>query len=146
MREVRTQVTIDAPVERVFQILTDIERYHDWNPLIVLARGRVEPGEKLDISIRLPGKPDMPYVVQILRIVPDREFVWIGRMKMKGILDGMHFFELSPEGANRVRVVQREEFRGLLVPLVWKSFLDTRMRKGFEAVNRNLKELAERLT
>jgi hypothetical protein len=144
MREVRTEITIDAPVHRVFQILIDIQRYHEWNPLIVSGRGRVEPGEKLDIAIRLPGKPDIPYVVHILRVVNGREFVWIGHMKMKGILDGMHFFELFPEGANRVRVVQREEFRGLLVPLVWKSFLDTRMREGFEAVNRNLKELAER--
>lgn len=144
MREVRTEITIDAPVERVFQILIDIERYHEWNPLIVSARGRVEPGAKLDITICLAGKPDMPYVVKILRIVPDQEFVWIGRMKMKGILDGMHFFELFPEGKNRVRVVQREEFRGVLVPLVWKSFLDTRMREGFEAVNRNLKGMAER--
>jgi len=144
MREVRTEITIDAPAQRVFQILIDIERYHEWNPLIVSARGRVEPGEKLDISIRLPGKPDMPYVVQILRVVDELEFVWIGRMKMKGILDGMHFFELFPEGANRVRVVQREEFRGLLVPLVWRTFLDTRMRMGFEAVNRKLKEQAER--
>jgi hypothetical protein len=66
-------------------------------------------------------------------------------MKMKGILDGMHFFELFPEGTNRVRLVHREEFRGLLVPLVWRAFLDTRMREGFEALNRNLKELAERL-
>lgn len=144
MKEVRTEITIDAPVGRVFQILADIDRYHEWNPLIVSARGRVSPGEKLDISIRLPGKPDIPYVVQILRIVQDREFVWIGRMKMKGILDGMHFFELFLEGVNRVRVVQREEFRGLLVPLVWRTFLDTRMRMGFEAVNQSLKELAER--
>jgi hypothetical protein len=123
-----------------------MHRYQEWNPLIVSARGKVAVGEKIDICIRLPGKPDMPYVVKILRIVQEREFVWIGRMKMKGILDGMHFFELDPQGPNRVRLVQREEFRGFLVPMVWRTFLDSRMREGFEAVNRSLKELAERRT
>lgn len=146
MREVRTEIMIGAPAQRVFQILIAVERYHEWNPLIVSARGKVSPGKKLDICIRLRGKPDLPYVVQILRVVPNQEFVWIGRMKIKGILDGTHSFELFTDGANRVRVVQREEFRGLLVPLVWRTFLDTRMREGFEAVNRNLKELAERPT
>lgn len=144
MKELYTEVMIDAAAERVFQILTDVTRYREWNPLIVSARGKVAPGEKLDIRIRPPGKSDQPYVVEVLRVVPEREFVWLGHMKMKGILDGMHFFELFPEGTNRVRLVHREEFRGLLVPLVWGAFLDTRMREGFEALNRNLKELAER--
>lgn len=144
MKELRTEVMIDAAPERVFQILTDIARYQEWNPLIVLAQGRVAPGEKLDIRIRPPGKGDQPYVVEVIRVVPGREFVWLGHMKMRGILDGMHFFEIFPEGTNRVRLVHREEFRGLLVPLVWRAFLDTRMREGFEAVNRQLKERAER--
>lgn len=144
MKELYTEVVIDAAAARVFQILTDVTRYHEWNPLIVSARGKVASGETLDIRIRPPGKSDQPYVVEVLRVVPEREFVWLGQMKMKGILDGMHFFELYPEGANRVRLVHREEFRGLLVPLVWRAFLDTRMREGFEALNRNLKELAER--
>jgi len=145
MKELYTEVVINAGAEHVFRILTDITRYHEWNPLIVSAGGKVAPGEKLDIRIRPPGKSDQPYVVKVLRVVPEREFVWLGHMKMKGILDGMHFFELFPEGTNRVRLVHREEFRGLLVPLVWRAFLDTRMREGFEALNRNLKELAERL-
>ena len=144
MKELYTEVMINAGAEHVFRILTDVTRYHEWNPLIVSARGKVAPGEKLDIRIRPPGKSDQPYVVEVLRVVPEREFVWLGHMKMKGILDGMHFFELFPEEANRVRLVHREEFRGLLVPLVWRVFLDTSMREGFEALNRNLKELAER--
>jgi hypothetical protein len=144
MKELYTEVMIDAAAEHVFRILTDVTRYHEWNPLIVSAQGKVATGEKLDIRIRPPGKSDQPYVVEVLRVVPEREFVWLGHMKMRGILDGMHFFELFPQGANRVRVVHREEFRGLLVPLVWRAFLDTRMRDGFEAVNRSLKERAER--
>ena len=38
--------------------------------------------------------------------------------------------------------VQREEFRGVLVPFFWKS-LDTHTRQGFEAMNAALKQRAE---
>ena len=38
--------------------------------------------------------------------------------------------------------VQREEFRGVLVPFFWKS-LDTHARQGFEAMNAALKQRAE---
>lgn len=144
MRELHTEVTIEAAPETVFRILLDVARYQEWNPLIVSAKGEVVTGGKLDIRIRPPGKRDQAYVVQVVRVVPDREFVWVGHMKARGILDGMHFFELFPLGEAGVRVVHREEFRGLLVPLVWRAFLDTRMRSGFEALNRSLKECAER--
>lgn len=146
MKELYTEVTIAAPAERVFRVLVDVARYAEWNPLIVSAQGKVAPGERLDIRIRPPGKRDQPYVVEVVRLVPEREFVWLGHMKMKGILDGLHFFELHPEGPDRVRVVHREEFRGLLVPVVWRVFLNTRMRDGFEALNQRLKECAERQT
>jgi hypothetical protein len=41
-----------------------------------------------------------------------------------------------------VRFVHREEFTGILVPLLWRS-LDRDTRRGFEEMNRRLKELAE---
>lgn len=144
MRELHTEVVIDASADRVFHTLTDIECYHEWNPLVVSARGRVAPGQKLDIHLRLPGSSAEPYSVRVLRVVPSREFVWLGHMKVPGILDGLHFFELHPEAPDRVRLVHREEFRGLLIPFVWRAFLNTRMREGFEALNQCLKVRAER--
>lgn len=143
MKELRTEIVIDATAKRVFRILTNMGRYVEWNPLIISAEGTISPNEDVNIIIRLRNQQDMPYVVRIISIVPDQAFVWIGHFKMRGLLDGLHFFELFPEGDNRVRVVQREEFRGILVNFVWRSFLDTRMREGFEAVNQSLKALAE---
>ena len=53
------------------------------------------------------------------------------------------FFSLSPWTQVDARgFVQREEFRGLLVPLFSRS-LDTDTRRGFEAMNQALKERAE---
>jgi hypothetical protein len=61
---------------------------------------------------------------------------------MSGLIDGEHSLSIQPLGENRVRFVQREAFRTLLVPLFARS-LDKGTRRGFEEMNRSLKEQAE---
>jgi hypothetical protein len=143
MRELYTEIEIDAPADRVFKILTDVAHYERWNPLIVKAEGRADPGEVLRIRIRTPGAREQPYVVKVLTVEENREFRWLGHMLWRGVLDGEHAFQLIPLSPDRVKLVHREQFRGVLVPLVWTSFLDTKMRQGFEALNRALKTAAE---
>ena len=51
-------------------------------------------------------------------------------------------FTIEPLEENRVRFIQREAFKGLLVPLFARS-LETNTQRGFEEMNRALKERAE---
>ena len=39
MKELRSHIEIDAPPEEVWRVLVDLERYHEWNPFMVEARG-----------------------------------------------------------------------------------------------------------
>jgi hypothetical protein len=84
----------------------------------------------------------MTFKPTCLKLVKDKEFRWLGRLWMPGLFDGEHIFELIDNGNHRIRFVQREKFKGLLVPLLWKQ-LDTGTRKGFELMNQKLKERAE---
>ncbi|HLE55364.1 MAG TPA: SRPBCC domain-containing protein [Thermoplasmata archaeon] len=63
-------------------------------------------------------------------------------MGIPGLFDGEHIFEIEPAGAGRTRFVQREVFRGLLVPVLARS-LDRDTKRGFEEMNRALKMRAE---
>ncbi len=47
MIENYTEVEIDAPVERVWEIMTDFEAFPDWNPFIKKMRGDLEVGATL---------------------------------------------------------------------------------------------------
>ena len=60
------------------------------------------------------------------------------RVVVKGTFDGTHALrvETTPTGS---RFVQREEFTGILLPLLWRT-LNTKTRAGFEAMNEALKE------
>ena len=77
-----------------------------------------------------------------LQMKENQQFRWIGRLWFKGLFDGEHVFELSQTDPETTHFVHREEFRGVLVPLLWKD-LNTKTRAGFEAMNRALKERAE---
>jgi hypothetical protein len=59
-----------------------------------------------------------------------------------GVFDGEHTFSIEPLEDNRVRFIQREAFKGLLVPLFARS-LETNTQQGFEEMNHALKERAE---
>src|SRR4051795_7694768 len=48
--EVRTFVDIDATAERVWEVLTDLRAYAEWNPFITEAEGTIAAGERLSVS------------------------------------------------------------------------------------------------
>jgi len=72
-------------------------------------------------------------------VVPNRELRWLGRLGLPRLFDGEHIFQIEPLGPIRSRFVQRERFRGLLVPLLARS-LSRDARRGFEEMNRALRE------
>jgi hypothetical protein len=59
-----------------------------------------------------------------------------------GLFDGEHMFEIEELDPDRVLFIQREVFKGLLVPLLARS-LDRDTQRGFEEMNRALRERAE---
>ncbi|HWC70427.1 MAG TPA: SRPBCC family protein [Actinomycetota bacterium] len=51
MRELRTEIEIDAPPEQVWQVLTDFGAYPDWNPFIRSIEGEPQVGSRLNVRI-----------------------------------------------------------------------------------------------
>ena len=144
MKSIHTEIEIQASDERVWDVLTDLATYPEWNPLIRQASGNVTAGEHLELHIHPPGLSKRTFLVKILRVEPRREFRWLGRVLMPGLLDGDHNLLIEPIGTNRVRLVQREDFSGLLVPFCAR-WLVRNMRQGFEEMNLALKKRAEQI-
>lgn len=143
MRQIETQIEINATSEAVWKLITDLDGFGRWNPFIKSASGEVKRGSKLDVQIEPPGAKPMTFKPTVLKVDPGREYRWRGRLVIPGIFDGEHIFEITPLDTDRVRFTQRERFSGVLVPLFWKM-LDINTRQGFEDMNTALKNLAER--
>ena len=142
MKELRSEIEIGAPAERVWRILTDFAGFPAWNPFIRHARGNLLAGERLEVSLQPSGARGMSFRPTVLTVDVHRELRWIGHFLVPGLFDGEHIFTIEPVGTNRVRFVQREIFTGLLVPLFARG-LDTDTRRGFEEMNQALKARAE---
>ena len=72
----------------------------------------------------------------------NRELRWRGHVLMPALISGEHIFEIEPLSAGAVRFVHREQFNGLLAPLLWRR-LQRDSGRGFNEMNLRLKELAE---
>jgi hypothetical protein len=144
MREVRSEIDIDASPERVWQVLTDFASYPDWNSFIVEASGRPTAGERLEVRIQPPGGRAMTFRPTVLKAEPGVELRWLGRFLFPGIFDGEHSFLIEPLVTGRVRLHQDERFTGVAVPLFGSTL--ARTREGFVAMNQALKARAEALS
>jgi hypothetical protein len=142
MKELRSEIEIEAPAERVWQVLSDFASFPHWNPFIRRASGEPRRGERLEVHIQPSGAGGMTFRPTVLTAEPYRELRWLGRLLIPGLFDGEHIFTIEPLGTGRVRFVQREIFTGLLVPLFARS-LDSDTRRGFEEMNQALKTRAE---
>jgi hypothetical protein len=142
MKELHTEIEIDAPAERVWRLLTDFASYPRWNPFIRTISGRPIPGERLEVRLEPPGGRGMTFKPEVLEAEPERTLRWLGHLMVPGLFDGEHSFTIEPLAEDRVRFVQREAFKGLLVPLFTRG-LEANTRRGFEQMNGALKERAE---
>jgi hypothetical protein len=139
--QLSTEIDIDASPEIVWDILTDLDRYGEWNPFIVSADGDVAVGERLTNRLQPPGGRAMTFRPTVTVAEADHTFEWLGRLGLPGVFDGRHRFELEaiPNGTH---LVHTEQLNGVLVRIMRKS-LDTQTLQGFEDMNLALKTRAE---
>ena len=138
---ISTDIEIDAPPEDVWAVLTGLDRYPNWNPFIVSAKGTVAVGEKLKNRMQPPGGKAMTFRPRVTVVEAASTFEWLGRLGVPGVFDGRHRFELesTPSGS---RLTQSEDFRGVLVRFM-RGSLDSKTLAGFEAMNDALKTRVE---
>lgn len=141
MREIKTQIAINAGAEKVWEILMDFAAYPDWNPFIKSISGKPERGKQIQVKIHPPGGKAMSFKPEILGCEPHKEFRWRGKFLIKGLFDGEHYFQLESKSPKRTLLIHGEHFSGILLPLL-KGTLG-QAENGFKAMNQALKSRCE---
>lgn len=121
MKVFSTSTEINAPPDRVWQILTDAARYTEWDPGMLKLEGKIAPGEKLTIYTKIA--PKRAFKPTVTEFEPNRRMVWSSGMPM-GLFTGSRTFTLEPSGAGSTRFSMKEEFSGLMLPLIGASIPD----------------------
>jgi len=143
MKELHSEIEIEASAERVWKVLTNIAAFPQWNPFIRRASGEIRTGERLEVHMQPSGAKAMTFRPKVLKVEPNRELRWRGQLWVRGLFDGEHIFTIENIAPARVRFVQREQFSGVLVPLLARS-LDRDTKRGFDEMNQALKSQAEK--
>lgn len=137
--QIETSIIIDADGDAVWDVLTDFDRYSEWNPFIIESRGTAAVGTQLTNTL-LNGTSEMTFTPTITVADAGRELRWLGQFPVPGIIDGEHYFLIESLGSGQVRFVHGEHFRGALVPFAGGA-LD--VEDGFAAMNEALKQRVE---
>lgn len=140
--EIATEIEFKATPEKVWKVLTDFQKYPKWNPLIKSISGKKKEGKKLTVQIKPPNRKPMTFSPVILTFEKNKELRWLGKLGVKGIFDGEHYFRIIEQGNGSVKFEQGEIFSGILVGLMPKLLKDTKL--GFENMNKALKEACEK--
>ncbi|MBD0830745.1 SRPBCC domain-containing protein [Aestuariibaculum sediminum] len=138
-KEIKTEITINANPETIWNILIHQETYPDWNPFIKKLEGKLEIGNKIEVVIQPENASKMTFKPKILKFEPNKTLQWKGIFLMKGLFDGTHTLKLTDNKNGTTTFKHTELFKGVLV----KFFNLENTRKGFEKMNSELKRLSE---
>jgi hypothetical protein len=144
MRRIEADIEINAPVERVWGILTDFAAYPKWNPFIVSIQGEQRAGGRLLVSIRPPGHEAMSFKPKVVRFESGDELRWLGHVGLPKVFDGEHVHQVESLSGGRTKYTQSETFRGILVPFLGGTI--TSAENGFREMCKALKKRAESTT
>ena len=142
MKELTTEIIINASQETVWRVLTDFARYTHWNPFITASEGQAVVGTRL-VNRLQQGEKVFTFKPKVTQVEEGAYLEWLGHLWVPGLFDGRHYFRVEALTATTTKLTQGEHFSGLLRSIIMKSIAE-KTHAGFIEMNRALKEQAER--
>jgi uncharacterized protein YndB with AHSA1/START domain len=135
---------IDAPAETVWRVITDLDRYPEWNPFVVSCRSSLVVGEPIDMRVRVLPVFAQPQRETILEHEPGRRLCYGVPRHPTGALESRRCHHVEALGPARSRYTSRFELSGWLAPVV-RVLLGRRLALGFTAMSEGIQGRARSL-
>jgi hypothetical protein len=138
MLTVETAIDINASKTLVWQTLSKLHEFHQWNSRTHFSSPAVL-GEKQTMRVKLFG---FWLSVSVIIQTYDSEngLRWQGGIP--GLYTGSHYFSLQQKPDGTTNLTQGEDFKGVFVPLMW-PFLKHELNSLYAAMNKELKAQCE---
>lgn len=133
---------INAPAALVWEVISDLGKYPEWNPFQVECRSSLKPGEPIDMRVKLLAKPQAQRE-WVLEYVEGKRFAY--RMKpVPGCLSSYRSHEVTALGSERTRYHSYFHLQGWMRHVV-VALLGSKLQAGFAGMTAALQRRAETL-
>lgn len=128
-------IDIDAPADRVWAVMTDVERWPDWTASVStiqrLDHGPFTVGSR--VRIKQPRLP--PSVLTVTELEPGRGFTWVATSPGLRVT-AAHGIEPAPRGVRVTLSVRYEGVFGRLAGRLWRSLTERYLRLEADGLKR----------
>ena len=129
-------ITINAPVEKVFDIITNYDRYADFLPEVKKVSTSQRQGNTVQVHYEVDVVKTIRYTIKVTEERPKRmSWTFVNGEVMK---DNKGSWTLEPEGEGKTRATYNVEMAlGMLVPkAIVNGLVDNQLPKMLEAFKR----------
>lgn len=142
--ETEQSITIDAPPERVWAVLSDLDGYSSWNSYSPSARGELRVGGIVTIEATL-GDEVQTVDNLVTRLEPGRTLCWHSMNWFEVLARGTRCRHLEPADGGGTRFRHHEIMEGPLAGLI-EEIYRPRIDAGLERMNADLARASETTT
>lgn len=140
--KIEERIGVQASPERVWEVLSNLEGWKDWNPLNPKIEGRLAIGSELTVEQRWPGQSVDVVKARVLDWIPLEQIHWRTSMA-RGWVWTVRYFEIEALGPNNCVFSVGELFGGFLGGFVAKRMRPS-IRAGFKALCEAVRVEAEK--
>lgn len=134
---------IDAPPAVVWEVLTDLPRYREWNPFVIECRSTLVPGDPIDLLVKLRAKPQNQREWMVENVA-GKGFAYRMKPIPLGALSSRRSHELVDIGDGRTRYRSHMQLSGWLMPLV-RALFGSNLQRGFSEMSAAVRSRSEQL-
>ncbi len=138
MKYFEASSSIKASPQKVWQVLTDGEKFPTWDSGIERFEGKIAPGATVKLYVKV--HPGRAFPLKVTELTANRRMVFSGGMPL-GLFKGVRTYTLDPDAAGGTSFHMREEYTGPLLGMIWKSIPD--LGASFQQFAAGLKKQAE---
>jgi uncharacterized protein YndB with AHSA1/START domain len=144
-RGIRFEISIDAPAETVWGVVSDLARYPEWNPFVIDASSTFEVGSPIRMRVRLFPPFSQNQTETITEHVAGQKVCWGLKGGGSPALRSRRCQVVETMDGGRTRYVSEFQLTGWLAPLVM-VILGRRLEAGFRGMSMGVKARAEELS
>lgn len=142
--KIESRIGITVPAEVVWEAISDLATWHEWNPLYPRAEGILRLGERLKLTLALPREEPREFTAPLVDWVPNEQILWADTVA-RGWVKTVRFIEVETLTAQSCIFSNGEQFQGHFAGLYLNKKRRRALREAFGLMSEAVAARAEAL-